>query len=72
MLGTRSLETAFALMNEANRRAGESGDYNDFIKSLPVPPYVSDTFDFDRDTPNLVALSKFITYWYTSKPGIND
>ena len=71
MLGTRSLETAFALMNEANRRAGESGDYNEFIKSMPVPPYVSDEFDFETDGPNLVAMSKFTTYWYTSKSGKN-
>ena len=69
MLGTRSIETAFALMNEANRRAGENGDFNDHIKTLPVPPYVAENFDFEENAQNLVLQAKFMTYKYTSKPG---
>ena len=69
MLGTRSLESAFALMHLASRRAGESGDYNDFIRSMPVPPYVNENYDFNNDCHNLVTRSKFLTYNYKSKPG---
>ena len=69
MLGARTLESAFALMHQASRRAGETADYNDFIKALPVPPIVSENYDFKNECHNLVTMTKFLTYVYTSKPG---
>ena len=69
MLGTRTLESAFALMHQASRRAGETGDYNDFIRALPVPPIVPGDYNFNKDNHNLVTMTKFLTYVYTSKPG---
>ena len=69
ILGTKSLEAAFALMAEATRRAGDSGDYNDYIRSLPVIPTLHDDFDLENDGALVITHVKFLLHCFQSKPG---
>ena len=69
LLGTRTLEAAFALMNEAIRRAGESGDFNDYIRAFPVIPYVDEVVDLNAEEIDIIKMAKFLIYRYMSKPG---
>ena len=63
------MEAAFALMTEASRRAGNSGEYNDYIRGIPVIPNIDEKFDFDAHPEMVIPMVKFMFYQFQSKPG---
>ena len=71
LLGTKSVQAAFAIMAEATRRAGEYGSYNAFVRGLPSIPVLDPTLNPKELGPDLAQSVKFIIYQFLSKPGNN-
>ena len=69
LLGTKSVNAAFALMAEATRRSGEYGNYNSFIRAIPSIPHLADEIDPKTLGTELPQMVKFIIYQYLSKSG---
>ena len=69
LLGTKSVQAAFAIMAEATRRAGEYGSYNAFIRGLPSIPDLDPSLDLKEMGNDLPQSVKFIIYQFLSKPG---
>ena len=69
LLGTKSVQTAFALMAEATRRAGEYGNYNAFIRAITSIPHLGPTEDPEGLGADLPKTIKFLIYQYLTKPG---
>ena len=69
LLGTKSVNAAFALMAEATRRSGEYGNYNSFIRVIPSIPYIAEEIDPNALGAELPQMVKFLIYQYLSKSG---
>ena len=69
LLGTKSVDAAFALMAEATRRAGEYGNFNSFIRAIPSIPHLNDDVDPKQLGKELPQTVKFLIYQYLSKSG---
>ena len=69
LLGTKSVDAAFALMAEATRRSGEYGNYNSFIRAIPSIPHLADDVDPMQLGMELPEQVKFLIYQYLTKSG---
>ena len=69
LLGTKSVQTAFALMAEATRRAGEYGNYNSFIRAIPSIPHLAENQDPAQLGADLPKTVKFLIFQYLTKSG---
>ena len=69
LLGTRSVQAAFALMAEATRRAGDYGSYKSFIRAIPSIPHLDEDIDPKTLGTELPKTVKFLIYQYLTKSG---
>ena len=69
LLGTKSVQAAFAIMAEATRRSGEYGGYNAFIRGIPSIPALDSSLNLKEMGNELTQTVKFIIYQFLAKPG---
>lgn len=71
ILGCKSIEEAFALLQQEEQRAGRRGEFYEFIQSVPIVPILQNTPDGEEMLAQAATMSqvKLLVHQAMSRPG---
>ena len=71
ILGCRTLEEAFALLQQEEQRAGRRGEFYEFIQSIPIVPILENPPDGEEFLLQAATMSqvKMLIHQAMSRPG---